>query len=206
MPNYHIPVFPDKIYHVFSRAVGSEKLFKEEENYRYFLEQFQHKVGPVAELLAYCLIPNHFHFLVRIKPESEIKFHFEMVKWSKIYQSEICPDFILERFSNWLNGYTKSFNNLYKRKGSLFIDYIRRVEIEDDGQFSAIIFYIHKNPVHHGLTKDLHAWRWSSYPAFLSSSPTQLPRKEIIDWFGSRESFIQFHQQPIDLKHNGEME
>jgi putative transposase len=205
VPNYHIPLFPEKTYHILSRAVGSEKLFKEEDNYRYFLEQYQNKVGQVAEIMAYCLIPNHFHFMVRIKSEEEIKLVFEKSKPGKIYQPDLCPDFIMERFSNWLNGYSRAFNIKFKRKGSLFIDYLRRVEIEHDGQFSATLFYIHKNPVHHGLVKGIGDWKWSSYKTFLSHSPTKLPRKDILDWFGGQAQYESFHSQPIELKHDGEM-
>jgi putative transposase len=205
MPDYHIPIQPDKTYHILSRAVGSEKLFKVEDNYRYFLEQFQRKVSGVAELMAYCLIPNHFHFLVQIKSEGEILALFEKAKPGKKYQPEICSDFIMERFSNWLNGYTKAFNIQQKRKGALFIDYLRRVEIERDSQYSATLFYIHKNPVHHGLVKEMGDWKWSSYKAFLSNLPTKLPRQEIWNWFGGQEQYEIFHTQPIDLKHDGEM-
>ncbi len=64
MPDYHIPLLPDHMFHVLSRAVGKEKLFLEDENYRFFLEKYKLHVSPVADTFAYNLLPNHFHFLV----------------------------------------------------------------------------------------------------------------------------------------------
>ena len=109
-------------------------------------------------------------------------------------------DFILERFSNFLNGYAKAFNRQNKRKGALFMNYLRRVEIKKDSQLSAILFYIHKNPVHHGLVKEIETWKWSSFQTYLSELPTKLKRNEGLEWFGGRAEFIKFHSQPIELK------
>jgi hypothetical protein len=69
-----------------------------------------------------------------------------------------------------------------------------------DNQFSATIFYIHKNPVHHGYCEKITDWEWSSYKAIMGSISTFQKRFEIIDWFGNKERFIEFHQQPIYLK------
>ena len=58
-------------YHIFNRANGYEKLFLSGENYRFFLEKYRHYIGPVVDTFGYCLMPNHFHFLTRIKSASE---------------------------------------------------------------------------------------------------------------------------------------
>lgn len=80
------------------------------------------------------------------------------------------------------------------------MDRLRRVEVIDDAQLGATIFYIHKNPVHHGYTNEISEWRWSSYKAILSSGDTHLLRNEILEWFGGVEQFIEFHKQPVYLK------
>ena len=67
MPDYHIPLLPDKTYHIFSRAIGKEKLFLEDENHKFFLRKYKLHISPVADTFAYTLLPNHFHFLIRIK-------------------------------------------------------------------------------------------------------------------------------------------
>ncbi len=62
----------DRYYHIYNRANGNENLFRERENYRYFLKQWEKCIPDVADTLAYCLMPNHFHFLIRTKGEVEL--------------------------------------------------------------------------------------------------------------------------------------
>ncbi|MDQ6756365.1 MAG: hypothetical protein M3004_05475 [Bacteroidota bacterium] len=200
MPDYHIPLIPDKTYHIFSRAMDKEKLFLEEDNYRFFLRQFSKYISPVADTFAYNLLPNHFHFMIRIKNIDRIYEEFLSVKKNKKFTLESAPEFVMVRFSNLLNSYTKAFNKKYSRRGGLFIDIMRRVEIIDDSQFGATIFYIHKNAVHHGYCDKISEWQWSSYHSIISSAPTQLLRTEILDWFGGVEPFREFHKQPVYLK------
>ena len=200
MPDYHQPLIPGYTYHIFSRATGNEKLFKEEKNYSFFLTKFIQHIMPVADVYAFCLLPNHFHFLIKIKSAEDIKNYYLLVKKEKKFTEDILPDFIMERFSNLLNSYTKSFNKIYNRKGSLFIDYLKRTGVTTDAQFGATIFYIHKNPVHHGYCSSIGEWKWSSYKSLLSTQYTNLLRNEVIDYFGSKEQFISFHQQPVYLK------
>ena len=199
--NYHIPLVADNFYHLFNRAVGQEKLFQSNENYLYFLNRMKHHVLPVADLYAYSLLPNHFHLVVRIKGENELMDYFEVKKGKRFNVVEnFLPDFIMEQFSNWLNGYTKAFNKMYKRKGGLFMDYIKRSEATKDSSLTSFIFYVHKNAVHHGLTKKIGDWTFDSYNSIVSMKPTTLKRSEVIEWFGSLKHFVEFHEQPIDLK------
>ncbi|MBS1486468.1 MAG: hypothetical protein JST43_02670 [Bacteroidetes bacterium] len=201
MNDYHIPLIADQFYHLFNRAVGSDKLFREDENYNYFLGKFKQYILPVADVFAYSLLPNHFHLLIRIKTDRELMDHF-LLKKRKAFneQFDSLPGFVMEQFSNWLNGYAKAFNKMYNRKGSLFIDYLKRSEAKEDSDITSFIFYIHKNAVHHGLTKKIGEWSYDSYKSIISSLPTSLKRNEVVDWFGSIEQFIRFHSQPIELK------
>lgn len=92
---------PGYFYHVFSRTVGNELLFRNEQNHRYFLQKYQQYCSSHFSTIAYCLLPNHFHFLVRAK-------------------EEIKPEAALKSFSNFLNGYAKAYNKLYDRHGDCF--------------------------------------------------------------------------------------
>lgn len=76
----------------------------------------------------------------------------------------------------------------------------KHAAVSSDGYSSKIIHYIHANPVHHGFVSAIQQWRWSSYNAFLSARPTKINRDEILSWFGGKEGFIKFHQQPVYLK------
>ena len=111
--NYHKPLIPNSIYHLFNRAIGEERLFITDENYRFFLMKLKHHTNEVCKLYAYSLMPNHFHFLVKIEHENDIIKYFEVIKKVKFdCKIHLLSDFIMERFSNFLNSYTKAFNKL----------------------------------------------------------------------------------------------
>lgn len=196
MPDYHLPLLPGEKYHLISRAVGDEKLFRSQRNYPFFLARYIKHISPVADTYCYCLLPNHFHFMVSIKEEPQLEHHFHEVKGSKYFSAELLPDFVMERFSNLLNSYVKAYNKMYGRKGGLFIDYLRRKQIESTEQFRATVRYIHRNPVHHGYCTDLSTWNWSSYHAMRSNEPTWLLRNEVLEEFGGLNKFESFHGQP----------
>jgi REP element-mobilizing transposase RayT len=206
MADYHIPLLPGQTYHIFSRAIGAEKVFLEYDNYRFFLDKYKQHITPVAETFAYNLLPNHFHLLIRIKNIDDIESHFSLKKGNQDFTLEKIPEFIMERFGNFLNSYTKSFNKINNRKGGLFMDTLRRVEIRNDSDLANEIFYVHKNAVHHQYVSKIEDWKWSSYNSILSDSPTLLQRDEILEWFGGKEQFIQFHKQTIYPKGNMNLE
>ena len=62
-----IPFVSELHYHIYNRGTNRENVFVEERNYRHFLQLYAKHIQPVAETYAYCLLKNHFHFLVRIK-------------------------------------------------------------------------------------------------------------------------------------------
>ena len=204
--DYSAPLISENTYHIFGRAIGNEKLFITDENYTFFLNRFYKYISPVANLYAYNLLPNHFHFLLEIKKEEELLPLFKAVKKNRKVYETWQPDFVMQQFSNLLNSYTKSINKIYNRKGTLFINTLKRVLVENESQLSSTLFYVHKNPVHHGLCEQITDWPWSSYKELLSESPTKLKRDEVLGWFGSKEQFIKFHSQPINLKNARELE
>ncbi len=68
---------PNGVYHVFNHANGFENVFKNEENYRYFLQRMGHFVPEVLDVLSYCLLPNHFHLLIHVKSEEELRVFYQ---------------------------------------------------------------------------------------------------------------------------------
>mgnify|MGYP002781062967 FL=1 len=155
-----------------------------------------------VETYAYCLMPNHFHLLVKIKPKDS-------------FPAKTSPDFptaadlreqsagaiVAERFRRCLMGYSKAINKQQNRTGSLFQKVFKRKEVNNDRYFTQLIHYIHRQPSHHGfvhLTDE--DYPWSSYPAFLSEKPTRLQRTQVMDWFGDKAAFVRFHRQNQDLK------
>ena len=125
---------------------------------------------------------------------------FSNLKKGKKFNVEKAPDFIMERFSNLLNSYSKAYNKMYDRRGSLFIKNFKHLEITNESYFANIVHYIHANPVHHGFVKDIEDWKWSSYQSILASTKTQLQRDTVITWFGDTKQYLKFHQQSIDAR------
>ena len=199
MTDFYIPLAPDGIYHLFSSANGLERLFREEENYRFFLEKTAKYILPIADIYSYSLLPTHFDFLVQIKPLENIEEHFAVKKPDQIFNSEFTSDFIMERFSNLLNCYAKSYNKLYQRKGSLFIDFLKRVKIDSQAQLCSTAFYIHKNPVHHGYCNSIAEWKWSSFWAIVHQQSRFVSADKLLQYFGDVEFFRKFHLQPLHL-------
>jgi REP element-mobilizing transposase RayT len=66
-------LIPNKTYHIYNHANGFENVFNERENYRFFLEKYQEYIGPIAEMYAHCLMPNHFHLVVRMRKREVIE-------------------------------------------------------------------------------------------------------------------------------------
>jgi len=189
-----IPLVPGKYYPIYNRANGDEMVFRCKENYRFFLEKFNFYISPVADTFSFCLMPNHFHFLLRIKGEKEIAQNLEGQE--NIANQEI-DKIISNQFSRFFNSYAKSFNKLYNRKGSLFIKNFKRKNVADNKYLLKLIHYIHHNPLEAGLCKAPEVWKHSSYHLLLSGNSDFISHKEVIELFGTAEGFIKaHHSQP----------
>ena len=194
MPNYFIPLQPDHIYHLQSWANGDEKLFRDGENYRFFIEKFIKYASPVAEIYAYSLQPDHFDFIVHIRNNASIEKHFNFLKPKLKYDPSKSSTFIMKCFSNMLNSYAKSFNKLYQRRGSVFIDYIRRLEIITKEDLCNSIVQIHKNSLNLGQCRRIQQWRWSSFRSILYNIPSLVSTKKVLRIFGGRQKFLMHHK------------
>ena len=192
----------DKYYHIFNRTNNKEFLFKEEENYRFFLEQVKKYIVPIADIFSYCLMPNHFHFVLRIKGDNKLNIFVE--KRSKINQIKdlqgfenlegLTSKFISQQFSNLFNSYTKAINKKYNRKGSLFTPRFKRKEINAEEYLKQVIIYVHLNPVHHRVSSGFEIFPHSSYRSIISNKATLIARNEIIELFDDLKNFKFSHQ------------
>jgi putative transposase len=184
---------PNGFYHVFNHAVGKENLFRSHENFLFFLARFNKYISPVGKTFCYCLMPNHFHFLIQIRDEQSI------MKLANIDSDDNFDyhKFIMQRLSNFLNSYAKAFNKQQGRMGALFIDYTKRIQLNDDGSFTAVVNYIHRNPINHGFCKSISVWKYSSYNSIVENELTFLERETLLDWFGGLNNFIDFHKSNL---------
>jgi REP element-mobilizing transposase RayT len=179
---------PGKYYHLYTHANGSENLFRADENFQYFLRRYQAFIPPVADTLAWCLMPNHLHLLVRIKREEAITSTF-----GKFQTFQKLEYRISKQFANLFSSYTQAYNKMYARRGSLFIPNFKRKEITSDNHLTTLIRYIHTNPIRHGFTQLPEQWPWSSYTAILTGNTDPLITNDSIKWFGNKEEFIRLH-------------
>jgi len=176
-----------EFYHIYNRAISSDLLFVTENDMKYFLRRLNYYVLPVSDIYAYCLMPNHFHLMLRLKNVNEISIDAE----------NISNGLFTQAFSNFFNSYSKTFNKIYKRKGRLFLYSFRRIIVVDDDYKRILINYIHRNPIHHHFRSDYESWKFSSYHSLISDSKTKLRRKEVIELFGSVDEFVNFHRDNI---------
>jgi len=170
---------PGRFYHIYNRACGFESMFNETSNYDFFLENFCIRLNSFLDIYCYCLIPNHFHFLVKMKYVEG----YENISY--LYS---------KKFSDFFNSYTQSFNRYFKRKGSLFNQNFRRKEIDDILYLRTLVIYIHRNPITHGLVSDLTHWGYSSYKEIFEVDNAICRSNEVISWFGGLEKFIECHK------------
>ena len=184
--------YPSSRYHIFNHAVGNENLFRTDANCAFFLDRFHLYLSPVCKVFAYCLMPNHFHFLVEIRDEDTI---LKLVKAQKTEGFDY-HRFIMQRLSNFLNCYSKSYNNRFVRRGALFIDYTKRIEIKDHLSILIVAKYIHLNPIKHGFCERLNQWAFSSYlPTLYRKLPSIIDQEFMEKYFEDREKFIEFHKE-----------
>lgn len=186
------PLEKGKTYHLYNRGTNGENIFIEPRNYPYFLKRWQDLVAPVTETYAFCLLRNHFHFLLRIKPEDVIEKNPDTGKEKLLDPSN--------QLSKFFNSYAQSINRAYNRTGSLFEHPVRRKEVASDFYFSRLMVYIHYNPQNHGFVDDYRDWPYSSYALHTNKTSTFISRGEVRDWFGSEERYIEFHQSFNEFK------
>jgi len=199
MGNNRPPFKPDTVFHVYNHGNAEDNIFREEENYYYFLKRYAHYIYPVARTYAFCLLSNHFHLMVRIRTLKEIETFFKVDEDPQGFQNpeglRNISNSISHQFGTFLNAYTKAYNNYYDRKGGLFRNTTDRKPVKNKTYYKNLITYIHQNPVKHGIVEKARQWPFSSYQIILSRKETQLERREVLNWFGGKDAFVESHKE-----------
>ncbi|OGE33527.1 hypothetical protein A3J19_04510 [Candidatus Daviesbacteria bacterium RIFCSPLOWO2_02_FULL_41_8] len=182
-----------EFYHVVNRGVEKRITFLDKRDYQRFLEtieyyrlekpptRFSFRNRPkifkkdssnevLVEIICFCLMPNHFHLLLKQVQENGIS----------IFLSKLT------------NSYTKYFNTRHKRVGPLFQGSFKAVRIEDDEQLTHTSRYIHLNPLIDYLVKDLKSYKYSSYPQFLGLKDGFCKTHCILDHFSLPSTYEKF--------------
>ena len=167
------PLMKGGMYHIYNRGINGGAIFINDENKNYFLKLVNKYLIQECGVYAYCLMDNHFHFLLEINSDE-----------TEVTQS----------LSNLFNAYAKAFNKSETRTGSLFEKHFKRIRIEDETYLRQLIVYIHLNPEHH-LRSDYTKFKFSSYNSILSEKSSSLKRKEILELFGGCDNFEFVHRE-----------
>lgn len=185
---------PGTYYHIFNHANGDDNLFLEGKNYPFFLEKYHHHSDPIADTIAWCLMPSHFHLLVRIKDAEELLLLKNLRKFRTLeglVNNELKLSHLLSKqFSNFFSGYSQAFNKVYQRRGSLFIKNFKRKEVNARAYLCQLILYIHLNPVKHGFTREVGNWPRSSYFDFWQQQNSLAQQL-----FETKEAYIRLHTE-----------
>ncbi|MCL5439257.1 MAG: transposase [Patescibacteria group bacterium] len=202
MPGRLVPLVTNEIYHVFNRGINRRPTFTNKREYQRATDSigFYRFTNPplslsrflrlelekrketlhilesrdlLIEILSYCLMPNHFHFLLKQKRNNGIaKF-----------------------LSNFQNSYTRYFNTRHEGDGSLFLDQFKAVRIETDEQFLHVSRYIHLNPytnyLLNSLTK-LEKYPWSSFSSYINKSVMFVETALLLSFFRSPNEYKRF--------------
>ena len=161
------PNIAGAVYHVMARGIEKKPIYLDDADCAQFLEELSGVVQRYGwECLAYCLMGNHYHLVIRT------------------------PRPNLSRGMALVNGsYASSFNARYERVGHLFQGRFRSVLIRSSAHLRIAIRYVLRNPVAAGLCAHPDGWPWSSYAATLAASHDGLvAAKATLSWFGEDQS------------------
>lgn len=164
-------IIPDQLYHIYNQGNNREAIFREKSDYLRFLQKLKEKVLPYCQVVNYCLMPNHFHFLVNTTEESAVE-----VKLGNLISCNLANGFRL-----LCSSYANEFNKKYNRSGSLFRQKTQAKLLENGiSDYPMICFhYIHQNPVKAGLCNKLEDWEFSSFRDYLGLRTDTIVEKEI---------------------------
>ncbi len=183
------------VYHIYNRTAKGRSLFSSESDYVSFLERYRKYFHRYFVTFAYCLVPNHFHFLVRVKEPDEIDVSTEKTIAARKYLSGECNiNFFLEhQLARMFSGIAIKKNNVENKKGPLFDEATKRVLLKTEGRLVYQLCYIHHNVIHHHLGKHYKDWKYSSYLAYLNGKSSWLSTHIILEMLGGVDVFIDLH-------------
>lgn len=173
-----------KFYHIFNRSHSDLQLFYKPFHFFRFLNRTEKYLADYVDFLAYSLIPTHFHFLVRVKQIEE-----------NIYSEKhpTVDEFLTRQLNNLFISHTKYVNKSEDRHGGLFCTPFRCKLVQDAEYFEQLFYYIHWNHVHHGISKKIEDYSYSSYNDYRLNQQSFINRQLGFEWFGGRESFFRKH-------------
>lgn len=195
---YRRPLEQGRFYHIYNRGINGTNLFYNKGNYEFFLHRYAEYISPFVETYALCLLPNHFHLLVRVKEQDAVDKKVPLFEKVELLENKEHP--ASAAFQRLFTSYSKAINVQQKRHGSLFEKPFKRKLVTDTQYLANLVFYIHANPQLHGIADDFRMYPWSSYDKILKNTPTRLQKDEVMQWFSSPENYVAYHNRKMDLE------
>jgi REP element-mobilizing transposase RayT len=196
-----------KFYHIYNRGNNFENIFTCEEDYLKFLHNMDIYLKPVAEVIAWVLLKNHFHFMVYIKKENEIGFLDSKKskstnltkKWSTHFTNNGNQELLvkptpIEMFKHFFNSYARWFNTKHERIGSLLIKNYEKIHINNSKYYKNLIVYIHNNPVKHGFVNHPIEYPWSSHLENKNNKENDFSNSHFNTYFKNQKEFKSYHK------------
>lgn len=157
MPRRELALTHGSCYHLCNRGADRGPIFFERANYLFFLERLRRYLLPVSDIIAYCLMPNHYHLLIQFK------------------EGDLSHAMMLLGIS-----YTKSINTRRERVGPLFQGAFRARLVDGVEYLLHLSRYLHVNPVRSRLASRAEGWEFSSYRDYLGLRAGTLPHPAIV--------------------------
>jgi len=160
----------DCTYHVYNRS--NEVLFYNRDNYLFFLRKIRDHLLPYADVLSYCLMPNHFHLILTVNAEG--------VKYSEKMKREDMQ-LLSQSLGTILSSYTQALNRQIGRRGNLFAHKTKAIILNDAKDDYALncFMYVHQNPMLAKLVDKLEDWEFSSFPDYIGRRNGTLINKKL---------------------------
>lgn len=189
MPRRLIPFSPDTYYHFYNRGNNRQAIFFESDNYLYFLKGLKKYVIPFASVIAYCLMPTHYHILVRIRALAQQSLDTSEVSETSEVSSDVSKDVSLA-MQKLLISYTKAINKRFSRVGTLFQGQFQAKPVENYAHLLTLCTYIHANPVKDGLVAAPEDWPYSNYLEWMGERKGTIVEPQFItEHFGSPDEY-----------------
>ena len=172
-----LPIEQGKIYHIYTHAVGDERIFSTPYQCERFLSDIEKRIPKAADVYAWCLMNNHFHFLLKVTAD---------------------PKDFSNALGEALNAYAKWYNNRNERMGSLFVRPYKRKVAEDIDYIKWLMRYIHCNITHHKISPNWQHYPWSSFLNYIGKTDAHdfLDMTYLLKLFGNLEAMLAFHERP----------
>lgn len=155
-------------YHLYYSGNPQEAIFRLERDYYVFLDLYRKYVHPIANLYGYCLLPTHFHLLLRIKDKQKIVY---------VYSER---EMLWGQFEGLFKAYKRHTDQAYQRRGFSFNKGVVRLVPRKKELICDLIVYLHQNPQIHGIVSDYRYWPFSSFYAYCRRDRRSMIAKEIL--------------------------